>query len=158
MYLNENMSILDNVLVSGYLVNKNRKEVVKRAIELLKSVGIDESYHKKFPSQLSGGEAQRVAIVRGLINNPKILFADEPTGALNSSNTNDVLDIFSEFNKKGQTVVMVTHDIKSALRANRILYLRDGVIISELSLGQYSKDDYHNRLVKVQSFLDEMGW
>ena len=156
-YLNPSMSVLDNILVSGYLINKNHKQVISRAKELLNQVGIEETSWNKFPSQLSGGEAQRVGIVRAIINNPKIIFADEPTGSLNSQTAQNVLDIMTELNNSGQSIIMVTHDIKTACRGNRILYLRDGIIENELQLGQYSKDDT-TRLKKLQMFLEEMGW
>ena len=157
MYLLDNMSVLDNVLTSGFLVNKNRKEVVKRAKELLTQLSIDEVTWKKFPSQISGGEAQRVGIVRALINNPKILFADEPTGALNSANGKAVLDALTDSNEVGQSVVMVTHDLRSARRGNRILYLRDGVVMGECNLGKYTPGD-EERKVKLDAFLKEMGY
>lgn len=85
MYLLDNMSILDNILSSGLLVSKDRKAIISRAKELLTQVGLEEMIWRKFPTQLSGGEAQRASIVRALINKPKVVFADEPTGALNSS-------------------------------------------------------------------------
>lgn len=158
IYLNDTMSILDNVLISGYLVNKNRKETAERAKMLLNKVNINEESFDKFPTQLSGGEAQRVGIVRALINKPEIIFADEPTGALNSVNAQSVLDIMTEMHNEGQSVVMVTHDIKTALRANRILYLKDGVILSELDLGKFTSNDDAARHKKLQDFLNEMGW
>jgi len=157
MYLLDNMSVLDNILTSGFLVNKNRKEVVKRAKELLKQLSIDEVTWKKFPSQVSGGEAQRVGIVRALINQPKIVFADEPTGALNSANGKAVLDALTAVNEQEQSVVMVTHDLRSARRGNRILYLRDGVIHGECVLGKYIANDA-SRNEKLKAFLSEMGW
>ena len=156
-YLNNTMSVMDNILVSGLLVNKNRKEIVTRAKELLSRAGLDENCHDKFPSQLSGGEAQRISIVRGVINSPEILFADEPTGALNSTNAENVLDILTELNNQGQSIVMVTHDMKTARRGNRILYLKDGVIENELELGSYVTHD-EERHNKLHSFLTEMGW
>lgn len=157
MYLLDNMSILDNILACGLLVNKNRKAIVEKAKSLLENVNLDEAMWRKFPSQVSGGEAQRAAIVRALINSPKIVFADEPTGALNSTNSTAVLDTLTEVNKQGQSIVMVTHDIKSARRGNRILYLRDGVIHGECLLGKYATGD-KERHVKIKSFLSEMGW
>lgn len=158
VFLNTNMSILDNILVSGYLANKNKKQLLATAKELLEKVGIDESYYKRFPSQLSGGELQRVGIVRAIINNPEVVFADEPTGALNSKNSSSVLDILNKFNEEGKTIVMVTHDIKSAVRGNRLLYLKDGVIMNEIELGTYKKEDEEIRIAKVNAFLQEMGW
>jgi len=106
---------------------------------------------------LSGGEAQRAAIVRALINEPKVVFADEPTGALNSSAGKAVLDVMSEVNINGQSVIMVTHDLKSARRGNRILYIHDGVINGICDLGNYvsGNKERHNKLL---AFLSEMGW
>ena len=157
IYLIDGMSVMDNVLSSGLLVNKDKKAVVSRAKELFAAVDISEETQKKFPSQLSGGEAQRVGIVRALINSPEILFADEPTGALNSKTGLDVLDTLTKFNGQGQSVVMVTHDMRSARRGNRILYLKDGVILGECNLGKYSHDDT-KRHEKLSAFLKEMGW
>ncbi|WP_099469689.1 ABC transporter ATP-binding protein [Konateibacter massiliensis] len=157
VYLNETMSVLDNIMICGLLVGKDKKAIAKRAKELLAKVDIGEECYRKYPSQLSGGEAQRVAIVRALINSPEIVFADEPTGALNSTNSTHVLDIMTDINNEGQSVIMVTHDIKTARRANRILYLKDGIIIDELQLGIYQKDDAE-RHRRLRSFLEEMGW
>ena len=157
MYLLDNMSVLDNVLTSGFLVNKNRKEVIKRAKALLEQLNIDEVTWKKFPTQVSGGEAQRVGIVRALINNPQIVFADEPTGALNSANGKAVLDALTAVNDESQSVVMVTHDLRSARRGNRILYLRDGVIHGECNLGMYTPKN-EERKAKLDGFLKEMEW
>ena len=156
-YLIDSMSVLDNVLVSGLLVNKNRKQVIKEAKELLKKIDIDSKLWNKFPTQLSGGEAQRVAIARALINNSKVVFADEPTGALNSKTGKDVLDTLTEFNNKGQSIVMVTHDIKSARRGNRIIYIKDGEIAGVCDLGKYIPDD-KARHEKLSKFLVTMGW
>ena len=157
IYLIEGMSVTDNVMAAGLLTGKDRKCVAARAKELFAAVGIDEETQKKFPSQISGGEAQRVGIVRALINSPEILFADEPTGALNSKTGLDVLDTLTAFNERGQSVVMVTHDMRSARRGNRILYLKDGVITGECSLGKYSHGD-RARHEKLSAFLRDMGW
>ena len=110
------MSVLDNVLASGLLVSKNKRAIVAKAKSLLTEVGLTEAAWSKFPAQLSGGEAQRAGIVRALINSPKIIFADEPTGALNSAASDSVLDVMTAVNQNGQSIVMVTHDIKTALR------------------------------------------
>lgn len=158
IYLLDNMSVLDNVLASGLLVNKNKRELIQKAKELLIQVGINENAWFKFPTQLSGGEAQRVGIVRALINNPRILFADEPTGALNSASSDSVLGILTNENRNGQSIVMVTHDIKTALRGNRIIYLRDGVICGDLQLGAYGEKENIERHEKLKAFLAEMGW
>ena len=158
IYLLDNMNVLDNVLTSGLLVNKDKKSVYQKAVNLLKSVGLSENDFVKLPNQLSGGEKQRVAIVRAIINNPKILFADEPTGALNSAASIQVLDNMTMLNENGQSIVMVTHDIKTALRGNRILYIKDGSICGEVELQPFSKAENTVRQQKLQQFLSEMGW
>ena len=157
IYLIDSMSVMDNVLAAGLLVGKDKKALAAKAGELFKAVDISEDIQKKFPTQLSGGEAQRVGIVRALINSPEILFADEPTGALNSKTGLDVLDTLTKFNEQGQSVVMVTHDMRSARRGNRILYLKDGVILGECNLGKYVHGDA-GRHTKLSAFLTEMGW
>ena len=157
IYLIDGMSIMDNVLSAGLLVSKDKKALAERAKELFEAVDISKETQKKFPTQISGGEAQRVGIVRALINSPEILFADEPTGALNSKTGLDVLDTLTKFNEQGQSVVMVTHDMRSARRGNRILYLKDGVILGECDLGKYSHGD-NQRHEKLSAFLNDMGW
>ena len=156
IYLIDNMSVMDNVLAAGLLVNKEKKTLLQRVRELFAAVGISEDTQKKFPTQISGGEAQRVGIVRALVNSPEILFADEPTGALNSKTGLDVLDTLTQCNERGQSIVMVTHDMRSARRGNRILYLQDGVILGECDLGKYSHGDTQ-RHEKLSAFLIEVG-
>lgn len=156
-YLVDSMSVLDNVLAAALLVEKNKKTAGAKAREVLKSVDIDENLWNKFPTQLSGGEAQRVGIARALINEPKLVFADEPTGALNSTTGKDVLDVLTKANDNGQSIVMVTHDITSARRGNRILYVKDGEIAGECDLGKYVSGDKERHL-KLRDFLGGMGW
>ena len=157
VYLVESMSVLDNIMAAGLLVYRDKKTLAQKAGDLLKSVNIDESLWHKFPSQISGGEAQRVGIARALVNDPKLVFADEPTGALNSHTGKAVLDTLTKFNEKGQSIVMVTHDITSARRGNRILYVKDGEIAGECNLGQYVTGD-KERHQKLNDFLAKMGW
>lgn len=152
-----NMSIMDNVLVAGLLVSHSKKVLEKHALELFHQVNLSEDLINKFPTQLSGGELQRSGIVRALINQPEIVFADEPTGALNSANSTAVLDVFSKINAAGQSIIMVTHDIKSAIRGNRIIYLKDGTIQGECHLGTYQETD-DTRQEILHGFLTEMGW
>ena len=157
IYLMDGMSVMDNVLSAGLLLQKDKKALVRQAKELFASVGISEETQRKFPAQLSGGEAQRVGIVRALINRPELLFADEPTGALNSKTGLDVLDTLTAFHEQGQAVVMVTHDMRSARRGNRILYLKDGAVLGECHLGKYQHGDPARRNM-LSDFLVEMGW
>lgn len=158
IYLLENMTVFDNVMTGALVIQKNSAELIKKTEELLKKVGIGEELWNKYPNQLSGGECQRVGIVRAIINEPKILFADEPTGSLNSASSRDVLDIFTELNSKGQSIVMVTHDMKTALRGNRVIYLRDGAVIGEHEMPAYGTDDIKSRHEGLQAFLEKMGW
>ncbi|MCM1399523.1 MAG: ABC transporter ATP-binding protein [Clostridium sp.] len=157
IYLIDKMSLMDNVVVAGVLTSKNKEDIRERAKELFSLVNIPEATWKKTPSQISGGEAQRAGIVRAVINNPNVLFADEPTGALNSANGTAVLDVFSSLHEKGQSIVMVTHDKKSALRGNRILYIKDGEIYGECDLGKFSPDNTE-RTERFEKFISEMGW
>lgn len=157
IYMLDKMSLMDNVLTSGLLVNNNKKEIVTKAKELFAKVNIPEVTYKKNMNQVSGGECQRAGIVRAAINNPSIIFADEPTGALNSENSTAVLDVLTTLNNNGQSIIMVTHDKKSALRGNRIIYLKDGKICGELKLDKYKEND-NIRNEKLAQFLKEMGW
>ncbi|MBQ8950821.1 MAG: ABC transporter ATP-binding protein [Eubacterium sp.] len=167
-YLNDTMSALDNVMISGLLKNKDRKALAEKAKKLLARVEISEADSRKFPTQMSGGMQQRVAVVRGVINDPEILFADEPTGALNSQNTENVLNIMTDLNNEGQSIVMVTHTVNAAERGNRIIYLADGVIADEIYLGEYAgdykdeknpkKEEALERHKRLKDFLQKMGW
>ena len=158
VYLIENQTVLDNVLTGALIVQKNSPELVKKAKDLLKKVGLLENDFNKYPSQLSGGEAARVGVVRAIINDPDILFADEPTGALNSASSKEVLDIFTDIHKNGQSIVMVTHDLKTALRGTRVLYLRDGGVVGDFRMPVYGTDDVKERRAGLTSFLEQMGW
>ena len=158
IYLLENMNVIDNILTGALVVQKNTPALVSRVKSLLGRVGIGEELWKKYPNQLSGGECQRVGIVRAVVNEPRVLFADEPTGALDSSSGQAVLDVFTSLHKDGQSIVMVTHDIKTALRGNRVIYLRDGSVVGEYKMPLYGTDDVTSRRDSLQAFLNEMGW
>ena len=158
MHLVSNLTLFENVAVPGYL-NKERsaQEVRQRADELLEKMNIaDVKTH--LPSQVSGGEQQRCAIARAVINDPRLLFADEPTGALNRRNTTEVLDLMTALNRQGQSILMVTHDIRAALRANRILYLEDGRLIGELTLPPFDPAEEKSRETQVNAWLSSMHW
>lgn len=157
IHLLDGLSVMDNVMAVGLLINRNRAQVRQRADELFDLVGLGACHRSKFPSMLAGGEAQRVGIVRGLINSPAVLFADEPTGQLNSEYGRLVLDLLSQVHANGQTVVMVTHDLKSAARGDRILYLRDGRITGEIDLRHLPQDE-RERTPVAAAFLAGMGW
>lgn len=152
-----NLNVYENILSPTYKTGRSKKVIDEEIESMLDRFDMSEQ-KKKFPTQLSGGQRQRIAICRALINHPKILFADEPTGALNSAQGKHVLDVFSEINKDGQSVVMVTHDLKAACRGNRILFLRDGRIDGELELGLYQKEEEKDREEQLYHFLQERGW
>lgn len=158
MHLVSNLSLFENVAVPGYL-NKLRttKETNERARELLAQVNIQNAM-KRLPSQVSGGEQQRAAIARALINEPKLLFADEPTGALNQKNTKDVMGLLAGINQKGQSILMVTHDVRAAIYGNRLLYLEDGRIMGELKLASFQAEEAKNRETQVNAWLASMCW
>ena len=158
MHLVSNLTLFENIAVSGYLDKTASAAAVKqRTGELLEKMGIDH-VGNHLPTQVSGGEQQRCAIARAVVSAPKLLFADEPTGALNRKNTNEVLSLLTELNKAGQSILMVTHDMKAALRATRILYLEDGKIIGELSLPPYNPEEKKRRETQVNAWLSSMQW
>jgi putative ABC transport system ATP-binding protein len=158
MHLVSNLTLFENVAVSGYLDKTASANAVKqRTGVLLEKMGIDH-VEDHLPSQVSGGEQQRCAIARAVVSEPKLLFADEPTGALNRKNTNEVLSLLTELNKAGQSILMVTHDMKAALRATRILYLEDGKIVGELTLPPYNPEEKKSRETQVGAWLSSMQW
>lgn len=124
------MNALENVQVPLMYRGINKKESQKRAYEILEKVGL-KGREKHMPSQLSGGQQQRVAIARALIGNPEIILADEPTGALDSKTGNEVMELLQNLNKEGQTIILITHDISIANRANRIVKMMDGKLEEE---------------------------
>ncbi|MGL5439386.1 MAG: ABC transporter ATP-binding protein [Filifactoraceae bacterium] len=153
-----NLTVLDNVVVCGLLKNNRVSEVVENAKKLLKDVGINEKIYRNSPTQISGGEAQRIAIARAEINQPDIIFADEPTGALNSNSGNMVLELLSKIYLQGRTILMVTHDFNAALRGNRVIYLKDGIICGECNLGRFDLENNSERYKSLENFLKKMGW
>lgn len=156
----KNLGIIDNIILSAYMAkDRDRKEVNHQAIELMKRTGIIELVDNDI-TQASGGELQRASICRALINNPKMIFADEPTGALNSKSANEIMSIFHDINKEGTTIMIVTHDVKVASKTERVLYMIDGIIEGEFNLGKFSNDvnDSKNRETKLTQWLLDMGW
>lgn len=153
----ENLTIYENVISPTYKTGRSKKEIEEKAETLLDKLELSK-HRKKFPNQMSGGQRQRVAICRALMNNPKVVFADEPTGALNSAQGQSVLDVFSTIHREGQSVVMVTHDLKAAVRGNRILFLKDGRVDGEMAFGEYREEDAQTREEQLFRFLKEKGW
>nr|WP_258234814.1 ABC transporter ATP-binding protein [Paenibacillus agaridevorans] len=148
------LTIWDNVTLPGYIAGQKKEAIATRARELAHTMGI-EGQLGRLPSQTSGGQQQRAAIARALINSPDVLFADEPTGSLNYDQGVAVLDLLSGMNKDGQTVVMVTHDIKAACRADRLIYIRDGKIGGILEFGKQGDMNTNDREALIFSFVSQ---
>ncbi len=151
IHLLKNLSILDNILLPGYLNNgRSRKEITARAREMMERTGIAELADRSI-TQASGGQLQRVGICRALINDPEIIFGDEPTGALNSRASGEIMDLLSEINRTGTTVLLVTHDVRVAARTHRVLLMKDGHLVSERRPGAPPKDE--NALLRREEEL-----
>lgn len=157
-HLVSNLTLFENVAVAGYLnSNQNQNEVRERAQSLLSQMGVAHA-KDRLPHQTSGGEAQRAAIARAMIGDPGILFADEPTGALNKRSSAEVLNLLTGLNDHGQSILMVTHDLRAAVRGNRILYLEDGRVLDTLVLPYYMPSDAKEREVKLNDWLTDLQW
>ncbi|TQR37144.1 ABC transporter ATP-binding protein [Lysinibacillus sphaericus] len=153
----KNLNILDNIILPS--MRGNRKNIAKisaKARALMKRVGI-EKLEMRDITQVSGGQLQRAGICRALLNNPKIIFGDEPTGALNSKSAQEIMDIFSEINAGGTAIMLVTHDAKVAARTERVLFMRDGKIVSELKLPKFDGTNIDDRVGKVTEKMWEIG-
>lgn len=156
MNLLPDLTAFENITYSAYL-SMPKKTANERAEDLLERFELTDQ-REKYPSEMSGGQQQRVAIARALVTNPKIVFGDEPTGALNSAAGTQVLDLMTQLNREGQSIVMVTHDIKACVRGNRLLFLSDGRIEGDLDLGRYQADRQKEREEKVFEFLKRNNW
>lgn len=160
MHMLKNLSIYDNIILPAYQSKKgkDRKEINSRARELMHKLGISEIAENDI-SQVSGGQLQRACICRSLINSPRMIFADEPTGALNQQNSREVMNELNRINQDGTTIMLVTHDMKVAAKCDRIMYIEDGSIKGEIALGKFIKDSsIKERERKVSNWLMEMGW
>lgn len=163
MYLLKNLTIYDNIILSGYQANagrgkKSRREINERAMELMRKLGIIEIAENDI-TEVSGGELQRACICRSLINRPKMIFADEPTGALNHQSAREVMQELNRINQEGTTIMLVTHDSKVAAKCDRVLYIEDGTIKGERKLGKLEEEsELRERERKLAGWLLEMGW
>ena len=153
----KNLNILDNIVLPS--VRDNRKKgskIAGRAKTLMGKVGIDELQNRDV-TQVSGGQLQRAGICRALINSPKIVFGDEPTGALNTKTSQEIMEIFSELNREGITIMFVTHDATVAAQTERILFMIDGKIVSEVRLPKFDGSDLEVRIEKVREEMRKTG-
>lgn len=156
------LNIVDNVILTE--IERQRKskeqteaEIKVKAIKLMDKLGISSLRQRK-TTEVSGGELQRAAICRSLMNDPKVIFADEPTGALNNKSTRDVMEIFSMLNREGKSILIVTHDMKVASYCNRVLYMCDGAISGEYSFTNDTNITQNNREESLGNWLKEMNW
>lgn len=153
----KNLNLHDNIILPLTRDSKsNVANIFEKAEKLMKRVGISE-LGKRDITQVSGGQLQRAGICRALMSNPKIIFGDEPTGALNSITANEIMDLFTEINSDGTAVMLVTHDAKVAARTERILFMRDGRIVSELRLSKYDGTNIDGRVEEVIGKMREVG-
>lgn len=152
-----NLNILDNIILSS--VRDNRKDlqnIIKKAQQCMGKVGIDGMGQRDI-TQVSGGQLQRAAICRAIMNEPDIIFADEPTGALNSKTAQEIMEIFSDINKEGTAIMLVTHDAKVAAYAERVLFMTDGKIESEINFSGDKEMDKDLRLSRIMSKMHSLG-
>lgn len=153
----KHLNILDNIILPSMRGSrKNAAEITAKARALMQRVGIAE-LEKRDITQVSGGQLQRTGICRALMNSPKIIFGDEPTGALNSKSAEEIMDLFSEINAEGTAILLVTHDATVAARTERIMFMRDGTIVSELKLPKYNGTDTDGRVGQVTAKMREIG-
>ena len=152
----DNFSIKDNILLPLVLLGTGYDEMEKRLMPIVKSLGIDQLI-EKYPYELSGGQKQRTAIARAMITQPKLILADEPTGALDSKSTDSVLDIFDELNKQGQTIVMVTHSTKAAACAGRVLFIKDGTLFHQIYREDKSFEEMYQTISDTLTSLMKGG-
>ena len=141
----DTFSVQDNIFLPLVLAGKAYPEMAARLAPIARQLGIAELL-QKFPYELSGGQKQRVAVARALITQPKLVLADEPTGALDSRSTDELLKLFGEINASGQTIVMVTHSVRAASCASRVLFLRDGEVSLELKRGKDTDSQFYQRI------------
>ncbi len=161
MYMLKNLTVLDNIVLPAFQSRKNtasRSEKLKYGQELMRKLGIIDICDNDI-NEVSGGQLQRACICRSMINHPEIIFADEPTGALNRNSSDEVMDELLKLNNDGTTIMLVTHDVKVAAKCTRIIYIVDGNIKGEYNLSRYTQSSgIRERERALNNWLMEMGW
>ncbi|MBE5861793.1 MAG: ABC transporter ATP-binding protein [Lachnospiraceae bacterium] len=152
----DTFSLEDNIFLPMVLARKGHQEMTERLAPIAKKLGISELL-KKYPYEISGGQKQRVAVARALMNHPQILLADEPTGALDSKSTDELLSLFSEINKDGQTILMVTHSVKAASHAERVLFIKDGEVFHQVYRGENTREQFYQKISDTLTLLQAGG-
>lgn len=152
----DTFSVQDNIFLPLVLAGKAYPEMAARLAPVAKQLGIAELL-QKFPYELSGGQKQRVAVARALITQPKLVLADEPTGALDSRATDELLRLFEEINRGGQTILMVTHSVKAASHASRVLFIKDGEVFHEIYRGESTDEQLYQKISDTLTMLATGG-
>ncbi|MBQ9956208.1 MAG: ABC transporter ATP-binding protein [Ruminococcus sp.] len=161
MYMLKNLTVLDNIILPAVQSEKNkesRSKTAQRGQELMRKLGIIDIADNDI-NEVSGGQLQRACICRSMINNPKMIFADEPTGALNRTSSDEVMEELAKLNSEGTTIMLVTHDVKVASKCSRVMYIVDGNIKGEYNLSKYENaTQMRERERALNNWLMEMGW
>ncbi len=152
----DTFTLEDNIYLPLVLAGRTHAEMAERLKPLAAELGISELL-KKYPYEVSGGQKQRAAVARALITEPKLLLADEPTGALDSRSTDELLSLFAEVNRRGQTIVMVTHSVKAASRATRVLFIRDGEVYHQIYRGRDTNEQLYQKISDTLTVLATGG-
>lgn len=152
----DNLNNKDNIALPLVLSNKGVKEIEERIASVSRKLGID-SLLQKYPYEISGGQKQRIAIARALVNDAKLILADEPTGALDSKTAEQIIDLFSYLNEAGNSILMVTHSIKAASGSKRVLFIKDGIVYHEIYRGNLNAKQFQEKIADSLSMLGEWG-
>lgn len=152
----DTFSLKDNIFLPLVLAGKKYDEMEKRLMPIAKKLGI-ESLLNKYPYEVSGGQKQRAAVARALITKPQLILADEPTGALDSKASDELLKLFTEINQDGQTILMVTHSVKAASNASRVLFIKDGEVFYQLYRGNLSNEEMYQKISDTLTALTTGG-
>ena len=152
----DNFTVEDNIFLPLVLAGKTYDEMHSRIIPIAKELGISDLL-KKYPYEISGGQKQRAAVARALITNPRIILADEPTGALDSKATDELLRLFGDINRSGQTILMVTHSVKAASHASRVLFIKDGEVFHQIYRGESSDQQLYQKISDTLTMLATGG-
>lgn len=152
----DTFTLEDNILLPLVLAGKRYSEMVKRMQPIVLQLGI-RGLLKKYPYEVSGGQKQRAAVARALITGPRIILADEPTGALDSRSTDELLDQFTQINEQGQTILMVTHSVKAASHAGRVLFIKDGEVFHQLYRGNSTNEQLYQKISDTLTILATGG-
>ena len=154
--LMDNFSVMDNIFLPLVLSGKKFPEMKEGLSPIAEGLGISEIL-QKYPYEISGGQKQRTAVARAVITNPELILADEPTGALDSRSADELLNIFRKINSSGQTILMVTHSIKAASKAGRVLFIKDGEVFHQLYRGSGGDDEMFQRISDTLTMLQSRG-